>query len=263
MKKSVQKLAFIHYAKVAGRYMDYYLQRKVFDNRSTLLAAQTVKSFNSWVPPLSMGRDWNEEELLQLAANRHPLQCPSPEDIRIHYGHCSHDYLARQYVHNHHYSWSRATIRAFGKQGWCTVMFLRDPAEIFCSLWTWMQGKADEVFSTGYMALLRPLNHLSLDSFIREMITNPKLSVSFSLPDYVDDIDYVAEFSDAGFGTFLEEKFGHHYQPEHVGKRQHFASGNPGFAACREKGLISAKTQMLLDANDDVCRVRERLASPS
>lgn len=86
--------------------------------------------------------------------------------------------------------------------------------------------------------------------------------VSFSLPDYVDDVEYVAEFNDAGFSKFLQEKFGHCYTPECVEENQKFASGNPGFAAHRDQGLISRETQRLLDGHYEVCRIRERLASP-
>ncbi len=90
------KIAFIHYAKAAGRYVDYYLQNNVFENVSDNLAQQDVKVFNSWSVPFSLGRDWNEKELLQLAANRHPTQSPTPAEVMDHHQLWRHDYLAHQ-----------------------------------------------------------------------------------------------------------------------------------------------------------------------
>jgi hypothetical protein len=261
MNPVVQKIAFIHYAKVAGRYIDAYLRQKVFENKSDCLAEQQVKTFNSWTVPFSMGRDWSEEELLRLAANRYSAQYPSPEEVRSHYQCWTHDYLARQYVHNHHHFWSLLSVREFRKRGWFTFMFIRDPAELLCSLWTWTQKNTTE--SPKLQPVIKPehLTVMSLDHFIQEILRRPNLSAFYALPDYVDEIEYVSEFTDENFYRFLQKYFDHSYQPETLEIEQRCASGNPGYAAYRNQGLISEETRKLLDGNQEVCRVRELIAS--
>jgi hypothetical protein len=257
----VQKIAFIHYAKAAGRYIDSYLRQKVFENRSNSLAEQQVKTFNSWTVPFSMGRDWSEEELLRLAANRYPAQYPSPDEVRSHHQCWVHDYLARQYVHNHHHYWSVASVREFRKRGWLTFMFIRDPAELLCSLWTWIHKSTAESHRSQPGIKPEYLTEMSLDHFIREILRKPNLSAFYALPDYVDEIEYVSEFTEKNFSRFLQEYFDHCYQPEILEIGQRCASGNPGYAAYRNQGLISEETQQLLNGNREVCRVRELIAS--
>lgn len=257
----VRKLAYIHFVKVAGRYVNYYLQRNVFGNSGEELATQGVKTFNSWIPPFSLARDWADDELLQLASNRHPRQSPTPQEVRIHYQHWEHEYLARQYVHNHHYGWNRDTIRAFRQQGWYTLLFLREPSELLCSLWSWIQQQSQEDIYNGRVIWPISLAQLSLDQFIHAIVTSSGDSGWYALPDYADEVDYVAEFSEENFRNFLKHNFDHDYRPETMEPRHRYGSGNPGFAAYCEQGLISRETQRLLDEDYEVCRVRERLKS--
>ena len=54
-------------------------------------------------------------------------------------------------------------------------------------------------------------------------------------PDYINELDYVAEFNDKNFGEFLLEHFGEIYQP----KSPTNISKNKGFIHYREAGEIS------------------------
>ena len=255
----VEKIAFIHFSKVAGRYIDSYLRQRVFKNNSNNLAEQQVKIFNSWAIPLALGRDWTEEELLQLAANRHSEQCPTPDEIRIHHSLWSHDYISRQYVHNHHCNWSTTTVQKFRENGWLTFMFIREPSELLCSLWTWIRSNAEK--NPDALPLIKPewLAVLSLDEFIKEILKDDNFSVFYGLPDYVDKVEYVSEYTEDNFKEFLLDHFDHNYQPERLGTKHRYASGNPGYAAYIEQGLISEDTQVLLNENKEVRRIRELL----
>lgn len=260
MNRSGGKIAFVHYAKAAGRYIDYYLRSHVFGNHGKDLAEQQYKGFNSWGNPFLLGRDWSDSELLKLANNRFPMQQPTPDQVRIHHRHWTHDYLAKQYVHDHDYSWTAKSVREFRRNGWFTFMFIREPAEKLCSYWTWAREEA----AAGIVPekLIRParLIDLSLDAFIREALGTPGYKSLFALPDYTDDIEYVAEFTEENFRRFLHDRFNHDYRPELAPRQKRFASGNPGYAAYRRQGRISDKTHELINDDIEVRRVRERLS---
>lgn len=252
------KTAFIHFGKVAGRYINAYLNNAVFESTSTNLAVQKVKIYNSWTTPFLLGRDWNEKELMQLAANRHPHQYPTPDEVRLHHQHWSHNYLDRQYVHNHQHGWSRATVSQFRKQGWFTFMFIREPRDLLCSLWTWLQKSN---FDHHLKIQPESLASKPLDDFIQEILTRPGLAGFYALPDYTDQIDYVAEFNMDNFIRFLKKYFNHTYHPQKEKKSWRFASKNPGYAVYREQGLISDRTHQLFDESIEVLRVRELINS--
>ena len=57
----------------------------------------------------------------------------------------------------------------------------------------------------------------------------------WTLPDYIEDLDYVAEFNDKNFGDFLLNHFGEKYLP----KERLNTSKNKGFDYYRESGEIS------------------------
>ncbi|MCW8930260.1 MAG: hypothetical protein OQL19_08500 [Gammaproteobacteria bacterium] len=259
----VQKVAFIHYAKAAGRFIDYYLKNHVFENKNDNITEQQFKTFNSWISPFYLKRDWNEEELLQLANNRYSAQYPTPDQIRTHYQYYSHDYLSKQYVHNHHHNWTLKSIQSFRRNGWFTFMFIREPSDLLCSLWTWAQNSSLE--NKKPEAVIQPvwLIDLSLDQFIQEIIGRPEFKVFYALPDYVNEIDYVAEFTEENFRQFLLENFQHEYKPEITGQEFRFSSKNPGYEAYKSQGLISDETDKMINNNVEVQRVREYFIAKS
>ena len=260
MTRMTDKVAFIHYSKAAGRYINHYLREFVFKDTGKCLAEQQYKGFNSWALPFNLGRDWTEEELLQLAGNHHPAQYPTPEEVRTHHQCWAHDYLARQYVHNHHCGWSLASVQAFRRNGWFTFMFIREPAELLCSLWTWAQPSSTD--SLNGKTLIKPawLAELTLNDFIREMLSNPDFTIFYGLPEYVDEIDFVAEFNEENFAKLLKQRFDHSYRPDSTADTRRFSSGNPGYQAYLRQGLISDNTDELIQQDPEILKVRKRLS---
>jgi hypothetical protein len=258
MNGTKKKIAFVHFAKAAGRYINHYLCSRIFGNGNNDLAKQKYKIFNSWQAPFSLHRDWTEPELIQIAGNRFPAQYPTPAQVRMHHARWDHDYLDCQYVHNHQFTWTGKAIQHFRRHGWFIFMFIRDPAELLCSIWTWIRETG-----TKSPALIEParLAELGLDSFLREMVTNPECHGSYGLPSYADQLDYLAEFTEDNFGRFLLDHFDHRYQPQRLNTHYRFASGNPGYTVYRSRGLISDETHELLNQDIDVRRVRERLST--
>ncbi len=139
-------------------------------------------------------------------------------------------------------------------------MFIREPAELLCSLWAWIQKRRAK--NSDMRLVIKPvwLAELPLDHFIQEILGEPNFSVFYALPDYVDEVDYVAEFTDANFSQFLLKIFSHCYQPETLKTDRRCASGNPGLTAYKNQQLISKKTLVLLEQNHEVRRFRERLS---
>lgn len=258
-----KKVAFIHFAKAAGRYINHYLQEQVFERMGSELAVQKYKTFNSWLPPFSLGRDWNEQELLQLAGNRHPTQYPAPSEVKIHYQYWGHEYLSHQYVHNHHLHWSVKTVQHFRDQGWFLFMFLREPGDLLCSFWTWVQKELSQ--GKEAQILIQPawLAELSLDEFICTMLTQQEFQFFYALPEYCELLHFTAEFNQKNFTAFLNKYFNHLYCSRELDIGFHFASGNPGYAAYRKQGFISDAADKMLNENKEVHRVREWLASSS
>lgn len=253
----VDKVAFIHFAKAAGRYVNHYLINRVFYADSREPAEHKYKSYNSW--RIGLRRDWTDEELFQLAANRHPMQRPTLDQVRAHHKRWGHDYLAKQYVHNHHHNWCVRTLDAFKRNGWFTFMFLRDPAEVLCSLWSWANQSVRD--GADPAVVLRPewLIWRSLDEFIQVFISDPRLSRFYALPDYVDEIDFVTQFTEENFHRFLDLYFDHEYRPSGAEDDDSFRSANPGYAAYRSRGDISDTTHDLLENSALVRAVRARL----
>ena len=77
--EKIDKIAFVHFGKCAGIYTANYLEERVLPD---------YKLYNSWLkrlPETYKGRDWSEDELLEIA--------------EVGKGPC--------YVHNHHISWTK------------------------------------------------------------------------------------------------------------------------------------------------------------
>ncbi len=108
-----KKLAFIHFGKCAGSYVNYYLRAHVVPN---------IEHYNSWWDfgannERNLERDWTKEELLDIAITN--------TDTGL--------------AHNHQIGWCVETVKAFRNNGWLTFMFIRNPKDVLCSLYFWSQ----------------------------------------------------------------------------------------------------------------------------
>jgi len=187
-----QKLAFIHYGKSAGVYVQTYLRMHVMPN---------VGHFNSWwdfseTNTRKLYRDWTKEELLEIAATT----------------------TESGLAHNHHVSWCSKTVKSFNDNGWLTFMFVRDPRDTLCSLFFWSKNQRKKFeHKNGDEALLaHPLKEeilkmsgkndadkVSLDEFVNFFSKSESGDLLWKLPDYTDQKQQVAEFSDVNFGIFF------------------------------------------------------------
>ena len=200
-----RKIAFIHYGKAAGVYIHQHLKKGL----------KNYTSYNSWRSDSNSygvsNRDWLESELIDIA-----------------------EHASREsYVHNHHVNWSRKSIDAFKRNGWFTFTFLRRPEELLCSLFNWANENNQQLWD-------KPTPKTLEDMF--EAAMDPRYPYGiyrlWSLPEYIDDLDYVAEFNDDNFGNFLSDYCDMEYTPS----KKTNTSSNKGFIHYRETGDISDRT---------------------
>lgn len=240
-----QKIAFVHFGKCAGSYMRFYMK----DN---FLKPLNYNNIDSWLPSLRhMNRDWNDEELNGFIN--------SAEE--------------KMFIHNHHFGWNEKMIKIANEHGFLTFCFIRNPKDILCSLYCWgreriaggeqipindpdgkkfKEGEGfDSVFSTSAM-------DLSLDEFIN-VFTNSENSGGcgsvWHLPDWIDEVEYVAEFNDKNFAHFLNKYFQHYYVP----RQKINISSNKGYKYYYDKGLISEETHEMLNNHPEVLRYKNYL----
>ena len=75
------------------------------------------------------------------------------------------------------------------------------------------------------------------------------------MPDYIDDLDYVAEMNDKNFGDFCQKYFAH----EHVPQTRKNTSSNKGYQFYRENGDISDATHEKLINHPEYLRYQKYL----
>jgi hypothetical protein len=234
-----RKLAFIHFGKAAGVYIQHYIREQVFPR---------MKHFNSWWDfnyknKRALTRDWTEEELLEIA------------DANV----------EEALTHNHHINWTKESVKKFNDNGWLTFMFIRNPKDIMCSLYFWAQSQWDRWDSEdkSAQALREPLTeelkyisgqdnpyNVSLDDFVRGMLSGKGAQYLWVLPDYIDDIQHVAEFNDKNFGSFLLDNFQHLYAP----LRKRNISKSEGYKAYLDRGEISKETHSMVESHPEYKR---------
>ena len=234
-----KKLAFIHFGKAAGVYIQHYIREQVFPR---------MKHFNSWWDfnyknKRALTRDWTEEELLEIA------------DANV----------EEALTHNHHINWTKESVKKFNDNGWLTFMFIRNPKDIMCSLYFWAQSQWDRWDSEDKSAqvLREPLTeelkyisgqdnpyNVSLDDFVRGMLSGKGAQYLWVLPDYVDDIQHVAEFNDKNFGSFLLDNFQHLYAP----LRKRNTSKSEGYKTYLDRGEISQETNDMVESHSEYKR---------
>lgn len=196
-----KKIAFIHYGKTAGVYVNKYFKKNI---------VRKYNHYMSWdqsTNPFGIsGRDWSEEELSSIAQTKEET--------------C--------YITNHHINWNMDTVKKFKENGWFTFMFIRRPEELLCSLFHWAHEK-DVQLRHGIP------NPDTLEEIFELGLTKENFSKLWILPDYTEELDYVAEFNDSNFGNFVFDYFGANYIP---GPREN-TSKNKGFCHYRVNGDIS------------------------
>ena len=240
-----RNLAFIHFGKCAGVYINKYLINNI-------LIDEGYRLNNSWwkynQENKSLKRDYTEKELLKIMRQGYRSKKPF-------------------YVHNHHNNWNEQLIRRYSKLDWLTFMFIREPKDLICSLYFFAKDMIKGVNKTpigpngvlaGYQhydtfAPLDP-NKLTLDEFILEMLS-PEQQIFWKLPDYVNKINYVKEFNSENFEKFLYKFFRHQYKPnEPVNK-----SSNKGYRFYKENGLISEETEKKFNSHPEYAKYLEYL----
>ena len=226
-----KKLAFIHFGKCAGVYIQHYIRHNVFPR---------MKHFNSWWDfnyknKRALTRDWTEQELLGIAQ----------QDV------------TEALAHNHHINWTQEAVKKFNENGWLTFTFLRNPKDIMCSLYFWAQNQWDrfDKESTDGQILGMPLKEelinmsgqenpykVSLDTFIRHILEGKGAQKLWALPDYIEDIQHVALFNNKNFSKFLLENFQHNYFPN---PKQN-TSKSEGYGVYLKRGDISPETDKMI-----------------
>ncbi len=257
-KPCLNRIAFVHYQKAAGSFIDYVLRAHVTNSTHSEVARQEWKWFNSWTNPFESERDWSEAELCQLANFQAPGQRPDREKLAVHYSLWTHGYLSKQYVHNHHFGWNRDTIEEFKNNGWFTFMFLRDPADTLCSTYFWAKDQVKNGKNPSLVFQPSHLIKLSLDEFIQQFLSDCyiQLKQRFLLPEYIDAIDFVAEFNTENFHYFLNHFFDYNEATPETTLNQ---SSNRGYEHYCKLGQICEKTQVILEQDSTVRAVRELL----
>ena len=226
-KSEKKKAAFVHYGKAGGVYVNNYL-------RAYLLKG--AGEINSWnCKGENLKRDWSEEELLSFVDQGS---------------------FQSTWVHNHHINWTKKAIQEYNKQEWLTFTFIRKPEEVLCSLWNYVRTKTKghDAFGVLYDVSLK-----SLDEFIDTLLSIGDSYVDMKnlwvLPDYIDELDYVAEMNDKNFGYFCEKYFGHDYIPQ----RRRNESANKGYQFYRDSGEISDKTHEKLMIHPEYIQYKKYL----
>lgn len=223
-KGAKKKLAFIHYGKAGGVYVNNYLRAYL------MKGAREINSWNHRGENLE--RDWTEKELLSFVNK---------------------NYFESTWVHNHHINWSKEVVQEYNKNDWITFTFIRKPEEVLCSLWNFVREKGVESFGLMGEYCLK-----SLDDFINIMLSSDEeftMDLCWILPDYIDDLDYVAEINDNNLKEFCLKYFDHDYIPQ----RRRNTSLNKGYQYYRDNGDISDATHERLINHPEYIRYQKYL----
>jgi hypothetical protein len=257
---AVKKIAHIHFGKCAGAYVKSYLARNFLLplNYAVFDSWHIVKHFDFEDSKL-LDRDWTEDELIEIIDK-------DKEKV---------------YVHNHHFTWSKKAVKYANEKGLLTFCFLRCPGDLLCSLYWWAkdrfeEGKVNILFdpsakkafdlvgthpdlkdAEGFDSVFSAscLN-LTLDDFIRIFSHEENkdgCGKLWNIPDWMDDVQYVAEFSDENFSYFLKKYFDHEYVPT----KKLNTSQNKGYEFYRKAGEISEDTHQLLVTQPEYIKCRK------
>tara|TARA_R110002051_G_scaffold325096_2_gene425734 strand:- start:609 stop:1223 length:615 start_codon:yes stop_codon:yes gene_type:complete len=173
------------------------------------------------------GRDWTIDEMHKISVE-------------------AGDY---SFLTQHHINWDIDTVKKFKENGWFTFMFLRKPEELLCSLFNWSSEQNVE---------LRPglPNPTSIEEAFELAVKCKGFERLWRIPDYIDQLDYVAEFNDANFSKFLLKYFGEIYEP----RPKSNTSLNKGFNYYYQNGDISEESVNKLINHPEYKKVLTRLS---
>jgi hypothetical protein len=221
-----KKLAFVHFGKCGGVYVNRYLHE---------IALPYYSQYMSWHEGLNpkgiSERDFTREELFEIA------ETADQQSI----------------VHNHHVSWDKETLRSFNDNGFLTFGFVRDPRDVICSLYFFCYKEYLRHGDNHFLAkeLIRGFDEIdpskiSLNDFFIHLVQNSRKG--WAMPDFIDEIDFVAEFNNDNFGYFTKKYLDH----DHVPQERKNATQNRGYKYYCESGELSSEAQDLIE-NDSNC----------
>jgi D-inositol-3-phosphate glycosyltransferase len=210
------KLAFVHFPKAGGTYVDNYLGTHVLGP-----AGYAFYNAGGW----GLGRDWTVGELDEVRRRQ--------------------DALA--YVHNHASGWTRDALLRFREDGWFTFAFVRNPGDQLCSYFFWRRA---QIHAGQLSESLAPqewdwLSRASLDGFLRSALCGERFADAVAELDptpWVVLLDFCEELNDSTFGRFLQEHLGHEYRPA----PRLNPSGSRGLKHYIASGEITRETEDLL-----------------
>ena len=202
--KYPKKVAFVHYGKAAGVYVNKYIKQTCLESYTKYF------SHHANLNPFEIEkRDWSSDELNKIAIE-------------------AEDY---SFITNHHINWNFDNIQQFKNNNWFTFMFIRNPEEILCSLFNWSKEKKFSLRGDKG-------NPNSLQEMFELAMKDKHFSRLWILPDYIDELDHVAEFSDKNFNYFLTLHFGE----KHIPLQRENTSNNKGFKYYKENNFIEEET---------------------
>ena len=200
----LHRLAFVHIGKTAGSTVNGYLVQRVFRGHG-------YKIYNAG--RFKTRGDWGRDELLELLERNDP----------------------RAYVHNHAANWPEDIVRTYRQAGYFVFSWVRHPGDQLCSFYHWSQER-DPAFTAG----------LDLNGFVAKVAGDPTHMrwrlANLMPPSYWRDLDFIAEYSDSRFATFLQTTFGHDYAP--TPRRN--VSANRGYQVYRAEEAITDRTHEML-----------------
>ncbi|MFT5112961.1 MAG: hypothetical protein ACI8P9_002289 [Parasphingorhabdus sp.] len=257
-----QKFAFIHYGKVAGRFINNYLAYNVLGDPGSSLEYQNYKTLNTSNPHIPINRDWTEVELFDIAIDCSEYQIPTARQLQVHNDLWGHGYLDQQCVHNHHINWTLNSVREFNRNEWLTFVFLKDPVELLLSLYFWATDRVNSGVNPDLVLQPTYLLELSLKEFLIEVVDcEENITRLFRLPDYVSEVGFIAEFSADNFARFLKTYFDHDYSSEKVKSSWRFRSSNKGVEYYLSTGELNKQTIEHLSRVKEIIVFRRFLAS--
>jgi hypothetical protein len=203
------KIAFVHFGKAAG----------VTTNVSFSKAAHAagIPVFDSWVPTKErpkMRRDWTPDELAQISEE------------------------PTGFVHQHHVNFHEADLKRFQRRGWFVFSFVRDPREVFPSLYHWARKFETPPLPPGLGV------DGTLDDFVRSAATLRTAEILYRFPPWFERLDHWAEWSLESLADLMKT----------LGagapvRRKMNASKSRGWKAHVEAGDIARDTAALVEAH--------------
>lgn len=200
-----KKVMFIHFGKAAGVYVNRHLKRTCM---------KPFTKYFSWHDNLNpfkiFDRDWSHDELMDIAKT-------------------AEDY---SFLTQHHINLTADEVREFKNNGWFIFTFLRRPEELLCSLFHWSKDTGVEIRGGDFP------EPETLEEMFDLSLQDVPFADLWRLPKYIDELDYVSEFTDEKFSKFLLDYFGIVFEPQERAN----TSSNKGFVHYRETGDICDRT---------------------